>query len=265
MQEFELHYQLVKEDYLDWIHWNVGRHSMKKTKIASVIIYIGFLVVYLGGSIITKKEPAVIMSSLVVVLLLGAFMFYLISPRHQERMIWKRSGLQKLEKTNGFPHVNLFADDINVRMEVPGQFDKNYSFAEIPSWEETERLFLLGTTDKTWQFIAKTAFESPEQIDAFRIFMMEKIEDAKENPEKYSKKTSEEQAADDGFAEGVDSSEFGNVEYEEEIQQVDTSNMGKIGKMAHIIAAMSADNDKEAGDETDGDQDSDEDQDSNNE
>ncbi|MFR6332324.1 MAG: hypothetical protein ACLUOI_28385 [Eisenbergiella sp.] len=41
--------------------------------------------------------------------------------------------------------------------------------------------------DKTWQFVAKSAFGSREEMDEFMAFMEEKIADAKENPEKYEK------------------------------------------------------------------------------
>lgn len=242
----ELNYQLSKEDYFDWIHWNVGRQNLSKMKRITAIIYGVFLVIYLGGSIAAKKDPVSLLSTVVFVAILGGFMFYLVSAKHQERVIWKRSGLKKLEKTVGFPSVHLTVREECVTMEVPGQVCKDYSYTELTGLEETERLFLLGASDKTWQFVAKSAFESPEKMDEFKTFVAEKIEDAKENPEKYTKKAeietdeASERTNTDEYVENRES-----VSYEAEvIEPVDTSSMGKIGKMAHIMAAMAAEADE---------------------
>ena len=239
-----LNYQLVKEDYLDWIHWNVARHSMKKMKIITAGIYVAFFIFYVGSSIVQKKEPAAILSSLILVLLLGAFMFYIISPKHQERTIWKRSGLSKLEKTNSFPKIYLTIREDGVKMEVPDQVCKDYSYTEVTDLEETPRLYLVGTSDRSWQFVAKSAFESAEKGEEFKAFMLEKIADAKENPEKYKK--AEEVAKADSVDAGYEQdnredSGSGTAEEEAVIKHVDTSSMGKIGKMANLIAAMSED------------------------
>lgn len=267
----ELKYQLQKEDYLDWIHWNVGRQNLKKAKIMTAVIFAIFVVVYVGSGIAAGKTPAGVLSSLILVVILGAGMFYIISPKHQERVIWRRSGLKRLEKTAGFPVINLSVRDTRVVMDAPGGVHKEYSYTELNEIEETERLFLLGAADKTWQFVAKTAFTSQEEQREFKAFIEEKIADAKENPEKYRKG---KEAAEIGTAahvadaestdaarmdagstntESTNTAESGD-EWEAEavkIEPVDTSNMGKIGKMAHIMAAMAAENaEKEPEEET---------------
>lgn len=238
----ELKYQLVKEDYQDWIHWNVARHSMKKMKIITACIYVAFFIFYVGSSIVQKKEPVAVFSSLIVVLLLGAFMFYIISPQHQERTIWKRSGLSKLEKTKGFPKIYLMIREDGVKMEVPEQICKDYSYTEVTDLEETPRLYLIGTADRSWQFVAKSAFDSTEQGEEFKSFMLEKIEDAKENPEKYKKAEEVPEISSAEAGDEQDGHSGSDVEGEEAlIKHVDTSSMGKIGKMANLIAAMSED------------------------
>lgn len=240
----ELKYQLEKEDYFDWIHWNVGRQNLGKMKKITAIIYGVFLVIYLGSSIASKADPISLIGTILFVAVLGGFMFYIVSAKHQERVIWKRSGLKKLEKTVGFPFVNLTVREDGITMEVPGQVCKDYPYTELSGLEETERLFLLGASDKTWQFVAKSAFESPEKLDEFKAFVNEKIEDAKEHPEKYRK---EEEIESGDTLERVGTDEYsentGSVSYEaESIDPVDTSSMGKIGKMAHIMAALAAEN-----------------------
>ena len=240
----ELNYQLVKEDYLDWIRWNVSRQNLKKVKIITAVVYVVFLVLYLGGSIASGKPPASLLGTLIIVLLLGVFMFYIVSAKHQERTIWKRSGLKRLEKTAGFPKVHLVIDEKCIAMDVPDQqVSKEYSYTDITQIEETERLFLLGTADKTWQFVAKAAFDSENEMREFKTFMDEKIEDAKENPEKYKKpvpaaEISSETVSDKGSEAGEEDTSW--TPNEEKIEPVDTSSMGKIGKMAHIMAALAA-------------------------
>ncbi|MEG2732775.1 MAG: YcxB family protein [Clostridium sp.] len=240
----ELNYQLTKEDYFDWIHWNVGRQNLKKMKITTAVIYGAFLIFYLGSSIAQKKDPASLLSTLILVLVLGGFMFYVVSAKHQERVIWKRSGLKKLEKTTGFPKVCLIVREDGVTMEIPDQVHKDYPYTDILQLEETNRLFLLGASDKTWQFVAKSGFTSQEQMDEFKTFIEEKIADAKENPEKYRKAEVKEISDSDEDGETQDgdscSADYSTLEEDGAIEPMDTSNMGKIGKMAHIMAAMAA-------------------------
>lgn len=240
----ELNYQLEKEDYFDWIHWNVGRQNLGKMKKITAIIYGVFLVIYVGSSIASKANVISIVNSILFAAILGGFMFYIVSAKHQERVIWKRSGLKRLEKAGGFPCVNLKVREDGITMEVPGQVCKDYPYTELSGLEETQRLFLLGASDKTWQFVAKSAFESPEKMEEFKTFVTEKIADALEHPEKYQKAEAIE--SDGEFSRtgsDEDGENVGSYSFEaEEIEPVDTSSMGKIGKMAHIMAAMAADN-----------------------
>lgn len=248
----ELEYQLVKDDYKNWIHWNVLRNESKKMKIFSLVIYVGFVVIYVGGSLNSAKgNMAALIPAIGMALLVGAAMFYTTSHHNQERMIWKKSGLKRLERNNNFPVVHLTLNDLGLVMEVPSEnVTKEYRYSELFGILEIERLFLLEANDKTWQFIAKSAFSSQEEMDEFKTFMEEKIADAKENPEKYEKK---EEIPEEPQAAGSDvtdvsyegGSASGSDEEAEEIEPVDTSNMGKIGKMAHIMAAMAADAENE--------------------
>ena len=75
-----------------------------------------------------------------------------------------------------------------------------YSFKDILGILEIERLFLLETKDKTWQFVAKSAFESQEKMQEFYAFMEERIEDAKAHPEKYE--SGREETPDAGSPDG---------------------------------------------------------------
>lgn len=257
----ELEYQLVKEDYKNWIHWNVLRNESKKMKIFSIVIYVAFVVIYVGGSINSAKgNMAALIPSVAMALIVGAAMFYTTSHHNQERLIWRKSGLKRLEKANNFPVVNMKLNDLGLVMEVPSEnVTKEYRYNELLGILEIERLFLLEAKDKTWQFVAKSAFQNREEMDEFKSFMEEKIEDAKENPEKYLKKEETEEISGYSAEERENAGEPGesgqtyNREAgigaeepeEEEIQPVDTSNMGKIGKMAHIMAALAADAEKE--------------------
>ena len=143
-------------------------------------------------------------------------------------------------------------------MEVAAQkLSKTYGYSEIVEVTETSRLYLLETTDKTWQFVAKSGFGSEEEKETFIAILNAKIAAAKENPEEYSQEamkqeetplTSEGATPEGEIAEGTGAAEnestealtAGADEDAVEIEPVDTSNMGKIGKMAHIMAAMAA-------------------------
>ena len=185
MQEFE--YRLEKEDYKNWIHWNVLKHESKKMKMVSALLYVAFLALFLGKNVMQAKGNLVLLvPSIVIAVLVGIGMFYMISNQNQERMIWKRSGLKNLEKTGNFPVVHLTLDEKTLTMTVAAQeMTKTYSYSDIEQMVEIERMYLLETNEKTWQFIAKSAFSSEEEQKQFETFMNEKLADAKEKPEEY--------------------------------------------------------------------------------
>ena len=109
---------------------------------------------------------------------------------------------------------------------------KTYSYSDIEQMVEIERMYLLETNEKTWQFIAKSAFSSEEEQKQFESFMNEKLADAKENPEEYPSVTKNPENAEN--AEKAESGalhqnaalEDDVVEADEpEITRVDTSHM----------------------------------------
>ena len=48
----ELNYLLVKEDYKNWIRWNVARHDSKKMKIVTAVFFVIFAFLFLGRSFV---------------------------------------------------------------------------------------------------------------------------------------------------------------------------------------------------------------------
>ncbi|MCI7263499.1 MAG: YcxB family protein [Otoolea sp.] len=261
MREFE--YRLVKEDYKDWIHWNVEKNFSEKKRQKTLVIYGLIILAFAAMSIITGKGLNGVIPTLVLGVLMGWYLMRTTSFQNQEKMIWKKSGLEKLDKTGNYPTVHLILKDRGLVMEVAEQnMSKIYGYNEIISVIELERLFLLEATDKTWQFVSKSAFESEEEKEAFVAFMNEKIAAAKEAPEEYSQEAmkreagealtdakescGEEKEAAGEISETEEERENTASSAEEEdavvIEPVDTSNMGKIGKMAHIMAAMAAEN-----------------------
>lgn len=102
MQEFE--YRLEKEDYKNWIHWNVLKHESKKMKMVSALLYVAFLALFLGKNVMQAKGNLVLLvPSIVIAVLVGIGMFYMISNQNQERMIWNGAGLKKFGKDGQFP------------------------------------------------------------------------------------------------------------------------------------------------------------------
>ena len=123
--------------------------------------------------------------------------------------------------------------------------DGRRCLCDIEQMVEIERMYLLETNEKTWQFIAKSAFSSEEEQKQFETFMNEKLADAKENPEEYPSVTKNPENAENqegGALHQNAALEDDVVEADEpEITRVDTSHMGKIGKMAHFIGSQAAD------------------------
>lgn len=197
----ELKYRLIKEDYKNWIRWNVAQHDSKKLKIVSAIFFVIFAFLFLGRSFALAGNFKANIGPVLVLMMVGAAMYYTISPQNQERVIWKRSGLGRLEKAGRFPDVKLTILEKGITIEVAAEGVRNeYSFKDILGILEIERLFLLETKDKTWQFVAKSAFESQEKMQEFYAFMEERIEDAKAHPEKYE--SGREETPDAGSPDG---------------------------------------------------------------
>lgn len=262
----EIVYRLEKDDYKDWIHWNVKKNYSEKARRKTIIVFVALVAAFvIGGAVVGRNA-----SSMIPTLLLGIggglYILRSTSMEGQEKMIWKRTGLDKLEKSGNYPEVHLELKNAGLVMRVENQgMVKPYGYKEIVGIEEIDRLFLMETTDKTWQFVAKSAFESREEMDEFLAFMNEKMEAAKADPESYTQEVMEREdgapttedgaegeaaeetavGTEDAAAAGERSSESGEAD-EVVIEHVDTSNMGKIGKMAHIMAAMAA----EASEET---------------
>lgn len=70
MQEFE--YRLEKEDYKNWIHWNVLKHESKKMKMVSALLYVAFLALFLGKNVMQAKGNLVLLvPSIVIAVLVG--------------------------------------------------------------------------------------------------------------------------------------------------------------------------------------------------
>lgn len=254
----KIRYRLETADYKNWIQWNVERNYSEKTRKKTILIFGGLVAVLMLLGIIVGRN----ISSMIPTLILGVFGgFYIVhstSKEAQEKMLWKRTGLSKLEKSGNYPEVQLELLEAGLVMRAENQgMVKQYGYQEIVSVEELERLFLLETTEKTWQFVAKSAFASEEEQNMFRSFIEAKMKAAKEDPEHYSKEAMErEEQQASGESEALKSLEQTeateekpekdkNAEKTEEalneevvqLRHVDTSNMGKIGKMAHFMAA----------------------------
>ena len=65
----------------------------------------------------------------------------------------------------------------------------HYQYTALSEILELERLILLKTADGGYQFVAKKAFASQEEQEAFKTFLQEKMEDAKAHPENYKLET----------------------------------------------------------------------------
>ena len=244
----ELEYRLVKEDYKSWIRWNVRKHESKRLKLITIALYVVFLAVFLSGNLPAAQGDMVEIAKVIgLALIVGAAMLYLVSNSNQERMIWSRTGLKKMDKAGKYPTIHVQMNDQFLIMTSVGQdVKKTYSYRDIECMEEIERLFLLKMSDQTWQFVATSAFADQAAMDEFKAFIEAKMADAKEHPERYpdpdERKKEKKKAAAGRAAESI-----GDDDGDDEamIAKVDTSRMGKIGKMAHIVASRAGGREEE--------------------
>ncbi len=267
----EIVYKLVKEDYQDWVHWNVKKNYSEKARKKTIIVFAALVFAFVVSGIFLNKNLSSTIPTLVLGIGGGMYILRTTSLEGQEKMVWKRSGLDRLEKSGNYPVIHLLLKDRGLVMKVENQeMVKDWGYKELVGIEEIDRLFLIEAVDKTWQFVAKSGFEDRAAMDEFLAFINEKIAAAKEDPESYTTEAMAQEdasaaadtealaenadaagieaaaAAEPGTAEDAvkdaaeDSEMAATAEDDVVIEHVDTSSMGKIGKMAHIMAAMAA-------------------------
>lgn len=225
----EYTYQLEKDDYREWIQWNIKKHDQKKVRYITVGVMMALLAMTLIGNLSSGAPLAAAIGSTVMFLGLGGIMLYFTSPQNQERMIYKKSGLKKMEKT-GFPTVNLILreDGFDLYGSNKAEEQMHYQYPALDEILELERLILLKTADGGYQFVAKKAFASQAEKDGFKAFLQEKMEHAKAHPEQYRLKNEEEEAEKERTSRVW---EEGYV-----VRNKNTEGLGKIGQMARILA-----------------------------
>lgn len=283
----EISYNLVKEDYQEWIHWNVERGYSAKRKylVYGVLIIMMVLMFAVNGEKIFS-DPKSLTTTGFMVALVAVIGIRGTSKKSQEKMLWRRSGLEKMERQGRLPHVIFSAGERACCLKITNLGSEHYlSYREMESVEEMERLIMVKENSNTWQIIAKSGFESEEEMKRFLDFLKAKVEDAKANPDNYPEKgdaakaafleeigeapagaagqenvpaVPEEAGAVGTIAAGQAVSEPEGTASEADIatrpaparrKNVDTSNMGKLGKMAHFVNPEVEDEEESAGEE----------------
>ena len=252
----EYHYGLQEEDFRSWFHWNVVNNSHKGKKyfgytlscaVAAIVVYQAYMQ---AGLNFQRLLPSILLAAGVMFVML-----YTASDKAVERALWKRSGLQRMKKNNAFPKVHLTVDEKRITIETEAQPSVGLdatklliSYSQLDGVEAIDRLLLIRQP-KQIQFVARSVFTSQEEEDEFIRYIEERIADAKEHPEEYTPELTPEEieAAEMEKAEREENAaalaanpaahdEDSKVD-ETDIRRVDTSNMGTIGKLAHMVAA----------------------------
>lgn len=263
----ELNYMLQEEDFRNWFHWNVVHNSSKTRKYVGYVLSAGVAAIlliqgYMSAGLNFQKLLPTILLAAGVIFVMG----YTSSDRAVERALWKRSGLQRMKNFNAFPHVHFVADEKRITITTEAQQAINQdathqviSYSQLSGVEMIDRLILIKQP-KQIQFVARSAFESQEEEAEFIRFIEERIADAKEHPEEYTPEEIEEEEAQKAEREENAAAIAANPAAddgdrsvaEEDIHRVDTSNMGTLGKIAHMVAAdadMDTDSDSDAAEE----------------
>ena len=261
----ELNYMLQEEDFRNWFHWNVVHNSSKTRKYVGYVLSAGVAAIlliqgYMSAGLNFQKLLPTILLAVGVIFVMG----YTSSDRAVERALWKRSGLQRMKNFNAFPHVHFVADEKRITITTEAQQAINQdathqviSYSQLSGVEMIDRLILIKQP-KQIQFVARSAFESQEEEAEFIRFIEERIADAKEHPEEYTPEEIEEEEAQKAEREENAAAIAANPAAddgdrsvaEEDIHRVDTSNMGTLGKIAHMVAAdADMDTDSDAAEE----------------
>ncbi|WP_194610828.1 YcxB family protein [Clostridium vitabionis] len=267
----EYHFELVPDDYHSWIRFQMRRGGQQKKKMFAFLLY-GVLVVIMiwqqlnpkGGA---ARDPKQALFSLGLAVAVGLVLFFGMSEKHQEKLIFRKSGVDRAAREGTLPRITLQVDDECLRASQEGQpHVQLISYRDILSVEDFERILLL-CSGKEYQVIPKSAFPDEDAQKEFREFIEAKIADARENPDKYktlaelkagekearaAEKAAANDAVQDEAAPGNGASTSGADEDgeigadEASITRVNTSGMGKLGKIAHMVAADAGEEHQEA-------------------
>jgi hypothetical protein len=269
----EYHFELVPDDYRSWLHFQMQRGGQQKKKIIAFVLYAVLLAIMIWQRLNPKNgavtDPKNTLVSLGLAVAVGLVLFFGMSEKHQEKLIFRKSGIERASKEGTLPKITLRIDDECIRASQEGQPQEQLiSYRDIQSFEEFERIVLL-CSGKTYQVIPKSAFPDEDSLTDFREFIEAKIADVKENPDRYKtlaelkEEEREAQAAEKAASAGADGAEKaddasapaadedGEIGVDEAaITRVNTSGMGKLGKIAHMVAADAGDEDHPAAEDT---------------
>jgi hypothetical protein len=233
----------------------MSQGSQRKKKILAYVMYAVLAVVIVVQAYRAGSGTAGVLRSAGIVVAIGVFLVFSMSDKRQENMIVKRSGVDKAEKNGQLPHITLSAEDTGLFVTALGSDDKPekrqaIGYPDILGVEETDRLILLQMK-REYELVPKAAFADDAARDDFLSYVKEKVAAAKENPDAYknsevlNRELKAAGQADDAPAEGDESGleapesqtgDDGEVKASD-IDRVDTSGMGKLGKIAHMVAA----------------------------
>lgn len=188
-RRYDIRFTVLKEDYKDWIHYNVEQSSRGKNKnfrIGAVVCYLTIALACSGYNILHGGDIRQASLSFLVGLGICGYILYTTSPKGIEAATYKKHGLHKLEKTKNYQELEVYADDEKCVMTITstGQ-QRTFSYQEFLDVIEIDRIYMITTSENRVQFICKSAFQTAEEGEEFIAFIKEKIADAKENPDKY--------------------------------------------------------------------------------
>lgn len=252
----QLHFQYAPDDYRSWIRFQMRRGGQQKKKMFAFILYAILLVILIYQRLNPKEgvtqTPQDLLVTLGIALVIGLVLFFGMSEKHQEKLIFRRSGVEKAAREGKLPKITMTVRDDCIRAEQAGMEGAQLiSYRDIKEIIDFENLFILNA-GKQCELLPKSAFADDEEREAFRTFIQAKIDDVKANPDKYptvtelrnaeNRANAAAKAAEEGIpvtAEGIPVAEDdGSIDVDESaVTRVDTSHMGRLGKIAHMVAA----------------------------
>ncbi len=162
-------YKLTAEDYRDWIMFNLTTKKRRMVRLCCLAAYLLFAFCMTVRVILAGADARASVPVLLAVIVIGILVIRKLSDRQQFKLLWKQSGAERMEREKSFPRMILMYDSLGFTLEAKGSGKKDgCAWRDTTAFEETPRLFLIGTGKDMWQLVAKSAFRDEEQAAVFR-------------------------------------------------------------------------------------------------
>ncbi len=181
----KLEYYLKKDEYADWIIWYMQRRNKKKMLVMLWGGYAAAAVIFIAATLINSTAADLPMT-LFLLALAAAGLVYGTNDTQQFHLLMRRTGVNRMARTNKFPKVTVTFQDTAFLIRVAERnYSERISYDRILSVQKSRLLLLIQTDKNRYQMIARSAFDESCTEEEFCRFIDEKLAEVKRDPEKF--------------------------------------------------------------------------------